>query len=279
MAGTLRGPCSFLGFGELTLPIRPPCQFAQAAGPLARRTSRSLNLLLAGPPDRWLHFPLSPLPELSPPPVTISVRFCVFSRIPQLRFTLDLQLLCSKDAATPIQPRPAITLQLAEINTANASQLKTHHTSGRKSFAVVTDETEKATGKVPDRLELFRLTHKRPNEHVQAILEKADTLISQGITNGEQVFREVFSKEHGGRVRGAGFGPTPTIFYGPSFPGCADSTTSDMSTGSSTDHRVLSLERKVEELQKQVAAFTDRRPESSASVDVVNIEVGNHGSS
>ncbi|CAN1752129.1 hypothetical protein LINPERHAP1_LOCUS4592 [Linum perenne] len=114
--------------------------------------------------------------------------------------------------------------KISAINKANRAKQKIYHTSGSKSILAKGKELEDEWGRPPTRGELFRETHQRtgrsgpdkyPNEEeavetVERFME--DPATHNHISSFDAVGRAFNEKEHPGRVRGLGFGPTPQVF-------------------------------------------------------------------
>ncbi|XP_052178393.1 uncharacterized protein LOC127792091 [Diospyros lotus] len=95
-------------------------------------------------------------------------------------------------------------------------------TTGTRSFARVRAEEAQKLGHDPTEVEMFYLTHKKKNgsmvdstsaeivENIQTIAaQRAEEQPSEPVDEN-QIFLEVMGKERHGRVRGYGFGPTPS---------------------------------------------------------------------
>ncbi|KAF7832397.1 hypothetical protein G2W53_014730 [Senna tora] len=103
---------------------------------------------------------------------------------------------------------------MSEKNRENRSKLKMPHTCGSKSMARKKQEMELASGKPVSRGALFVATHKRKdgsyvNDNAKIVS------VSRIPLNGEMdSLGQVLGKESLGRVRGLGFGPSPTQVFG-----------------------------------------------------------------
>ncbi|XP_041026949.1 uncharacterized protein LOC121267147 [Juglans microcarpa x Juglans regia] len=100
------------------------------------------------------------------------------------------------------------------------------HSGGSKSYARYVHDAKKSTGTLPSRAQLFVTTHKRKGTHYNDETRKKvvemEELLAQDIRpiemgSGEtmtwatdDVYSKVMGLEWPGRVRGLGFGPTPT---------------------------------------------------------------------
>lgn len=123
--------------------------------------------------------------------------------------------------------------RISETNKRNRAKLDMLHTTGSKSFA--TFSSEKTTNGVePNRMELFMMTRKHKDgsfvdEHAAEVAEKFEALMSrcnnrsktsqdtiscEDNTWEDEICLKVFGKERPGRVRGLGFGPTPSEMWG-----------------------------------------------------------------
>ncbi|CAA0822311.1 Unknown protein [Striga hermonthica] len=103
---------------------------------------------------------------------------------------------------------------------------KIPHTNGSKSFARRKAEMENELGRKVNRSELWLDTHKRKdgtyvNDEAKSKSDEIIREMSRSSYSSQSQFAlpddplgRVFGKEHAGRVRGAGFGPCPTIAFG-----------------------------------------------------------------
>lgn len=118
------------------------------------------------------------------------------------------------------------------------------HTSGSKSYAQIRYEQaqKKEDRSEPNRIEMFALTHTRKDgtpvdDHSKEIMDQFQQLLSQpkgtssstsassgastsvsstsvASTYVDEIYTQVMGPERHGRVRGYGFGPTPTSIFG-----------------------------------------------------------------
>ncbi|XP_060211284.1 uncharacterized protein LOC132638411 isoform X1 [Lycium barbarum] len=141
---------------------------------------------------------------------------------------------------------------------------KLTHTNGSKSLPRRKVEEERKRGRPMSRGELWPLTHKRKdstymNEAAKLISEQIERIESQdGVSKKISEFdslTQVLGKEHAGRVRGVGYGPTPTQVFGQTsyqFNGV-------YSTQANRDHEMEELKLKMQELQSVVESERSRR--------------------
>ncbi|XP_072054951.1 uncharacterized protein [Arachis hypogaea] len=123
-------------------------------------------------------------------------------------------------------------------NTKNRSKQLYTHTGGSKSLARLGEEKLERQGRKVSRGELWTLTHKRPNSSyiydatrvisVSNVLRIAKLFLKR-ITDIEQhdefsrllsqnyLLAQTLGKEHSGRVRGIGLGPTSSQVFGMNF--------------------------------------------------------------
>eukprot|EP00261_Vitis_vinifera_P035216 XP_019076459.1 PREDICTED: uncharacterized protein LOC104879893 [Vitis vinifera] len=128
-------------------------------------------------------------------------------------------------------------------NKANKAKQVIKHTSGSKSYAQIRYEQaqKKEDRSEPNRIEMFALTHTRKNgtlvdDHSKEIMDQFQQLLSQpkgtsstsassgastsvsstsvASTYVDEIYTQVMGLERHGRVRGYGFGPTPTSIFG-----------------------------------------------------------------
>ncbi|XP_035542855.1 uncharacterized protein LOC118345308, partial [Juglans regia] len=101
------------------------------------------------------------------------------------------------------------------------------HSGGSKSYARYAHDAQKSTGTLPNRAQLFVTTHKRKdgthyNDETRKKVVEMEELLTQDTTPiemrsggtmtwaSDDVYSKVMGPERPGRVRGLGFGPTPT---------------------------------------------------------------------
>ncbi|XP_050217891.1 uncharacterized protein LOC126668755 [Mercurialis annua] len=117
----------------------------------------------------------------------------------------------------------------------------------------------KKEGKSPDRLIFFDVTHKKKDgtyvdDSIKNLMDKASALQAERSQNSnnstaevnEQIFREVMGKEHNGRVRGLGLGPTPRSYFGATSYNVAEKWNG--STSSSQSNEVAILKESLQEM-------------------------------
>ncbi|XP_059592851.1 uncharacterized protein LOC104879258 isoform X2 [Vitis vinifera] len=138
---------------------------------------------------------------------------------------------------------------ISEKNKANRAKQVIKHTSGSKSYAQIRYEQaqKKEDRSEPNRIEMFALTHTRKDgtpvdDHSKEIMDQFQQLLSQpegtssstsassgastsvsstsvastsvASTYVDEIYTRVMGPERHGRVRGYGFGPTPTLVFG-----------------------------------------------------------------
>eukprot|EP00261_Vitis_vinifera_P034189 XP_019075432.1 PREDICTED: uncharacterized protein LOC109122616 [Vitis vinifera] len=128
---------------------------------------------------------------------------------------------------------------ISEKNKANRAKQVIKHTSGSKSYAQIRyEQTQKKEDRSePNRIEMFALTHTRKDgtpvdDHSKEIMDQFQQLLSQpegtssstsassgastsvASTYVDEIYTQVMGPERHGRVRGYGFGPTPTSIFG-----------------------------------------------------------------
>ncbi|XP_059596784.1 uncharacterized protein LOC132254645 isoform X2 [Vitis vinifera] len=128
---------------------------------------------------------------------------------------------------------------ISEKNKANRAKQVIKHTSGSKSYAQIQYEQaqKKEDRSEPNRIEMFALTHTRKDgtpvdDHSKEIMDQFQQLLSQpegtssstsassgastsvASTYVDEIYTQVMGLERHGRVRGYGFGPTPTSIFG-----------------------------------------------------------------
>eukprot|EP00261_Vitis_vinifera_P040885 XP_019082128.1 PREDICTED: uncharacterized protein LOC100244921 isoform X3 [Vitis vinifera] len=123
---------------------------------------------------------------------------------------------------------------ISEKNKANRAKQVIKHTSGSKSYAQIRYEQaqKKEDRSEPNRIEMFALTHTRKDgtpvdDHSKEIMDQFQQLLSQpegtssstsassgASTYVDEIYTQVMGPERHGRVRGYGFGPTPTSIFG-----------------------------------------------------------------
>ncbi|XP_052208359.1 uncharacterized protein LOC127812082 [Diospyros lotus] len=99
-------------------------------------------------------------------------------------------------------------------------------TTGTRSFARVRAEQAEILGHEPSAWEMFKVTYKKKDGSMvdstsKEIVDKIQSLVtqraeeepSQAIDENE-IFSEVMGRERHGRIRGYGFGPTPSSILG-----------------------------------------------------------------
>ncbi|RYR66773.1 hypothetical protein Ahy_A03g012831 [Arachis hypogaea] len=114
------------------------------------------------------------------------------------------------------------TREKCKKNAENRSNQLYTHTGGSKSLARLGEEESKRQGRRVSRGELYLLTHKRANvsyvhDAARAIGEKIETIEqcdeSSKLLSQNDSLAQTLEKEHPGRVRGMGLGPTSSQFF------------------------------------------------------------------
>ncbi|RYQ90827.1 hypothetical protein Ahy_B09g096812 isoform L [Arachis hypogaea] len=109
-------------------------------------------------------------------------------------------------------------------NVVNRSKQQYTHTGSSKSFARRIEEESEEQGRIVGRGELWIKVHKKKdgsyiNDEARAIGEKIEEIEQQDessrMLSQNDSIAQVFGKEKPGRVRGVGFGPTPSQLFGP----------------------------------------------------------------
>ncbi|XP_060186733.1 uncharacterized protein LOC132616141 isoform X5 [Lycium barbarum] len=156
------------------------------------------------------------------------------------------------------------TQKMYKQNAENRRKQTYTHTNGSKSLPRRKAEEEHKRGRPMSRGELWPLTHKRKdstymNEAAKLIGEQTERIESQdGVSKKISEFdslAQVLGKEHAGRVRGVGYGPTPTQVFGQTayqFKGVS-------STQANRDHEMEEMKLKMQELQSVVESERSRR--------------------
>ncbi|XP_016177960.1 uncharacterized protein LOC107620293 [Arachis ipaensis] len=115
------------------------------------------------------------------------------------------------------------TKKKCKKNTENRSKQLYTHTGGSKSMARLGEEESKRQGRRVGRGKLYLLTHKRPNgsyihdasrtigERIEAIEQRDE---SSRLLSQNDSLAQTLGKEHPGRVRGMGLGPTSSQVFG-----------------------------------------------------------------
>ncbi|XP_060186727.1 uncharacterized protein LOC132616141 isoform X3 [Lycium barbarum] len=178
--------------------------------------------------------------------------------------------LKSHDCHILMQQLLPIALRLIQVqkmykqNAENRRKQTYTHTNGSKSLPRRKAEEEHKRGRPMSRGELWPLTHKRKdstymNEAAKLIGEQTERIESQdGVSKKISEFdslAQVLGKEHAGRVRGVGYGPTPTQVFGQTayqFKGVS-------STQANRDHEMEEMKLKMQELQSVVESERSRR--------------------
>ncbi|RYQ91944.1 hypothetical protein Ahy_B09g098009 [Arachis hypogaea] len=115
------------------------------------------------------------------------------------------------------------TKEKCKKNATNRSKQVYTHTGGSKSFARRMEEESEEQGRRIGRGELWIKVHKKNdgsymNEEARAIGERIEEIEQQDessrVLSQNDSIAQVFGKEKPGRVRGVGFGPTPTQLFG-----------------------------------------------------------------
>ncbi|KAL0004900.1 hypothetical protein SO802_012461 [Lithocarpus litseifolius] len=140
------------------------------------------------------------------------------------------------------------TKDLALENKNSRSKQTNVHTGGSKNFASYAEEMVTTLGHPVDRADVYVKLHRRKDgTPVNTI---AESNISSDLTGSiawapDDVYAQVFGNERNGRVRGVGFGPTPSMHPAKSTPAIA---------------QVRSQERDAEvtQLKNQVASLTEK---------------------
>ncbi|RYQ83348.1 hypothetical protein Ahy_B10g101990 [Arachis hypogaea] len=114
------------------------------------------------------------------------------------------------------------TKKKCKKNTENRSKQLYTHTGGSKSMARLGEEESKRQGRRVGRGKLYLLTHKRPNgsyihdasrtigERIEAIEQRDE---SSRLLSQNDSLAQTLGKEHPGRVRGMGLGPTSSQVF------------------------------------------------------------------
>nr|XP_029146855.1 uncharacterized protein LOC112729654 [Arachis hypogaea] len=115
------------------------------------------------------------------------------------------------------------TQEKCKKNAENRSKQLYTHTGGSKSLARLGEEESERQGRIVSRGELYLLTHKRTNgsyihDAARAIGERIEA-IEQGdessrLLSQNDSLAQALGKEHSGRVRGMGLGPTSSQVFG-----------------------------------------------------------------
>ncbi|KAK9984276.1 hypothetical protein SO802_033801 [Lithocarpus litseifolius] len=152
---------------------------------------------------------------------------------------------------------------LALENKNSRSKQTNVHTGGSKNFASYAEEMVTALGHPVDRADVYVKLHRHKdgtpvNTIAESNIEKINELLSESsnrvqssdLTGSiawapDDVYAQVFGNERNGRVRGVGFGPTPSMHPAKSTPAIA---------------QVRSQERDAEvtQLKNQVASLTEK---------------------
>ncbi|XP_059589813.1 uncharacterized protein LOC109124170 [Vitis vinifera] len=133
---------------------------------------------------------------------------------------------------------------ISDKNKANRAKQVIKHTSRSKSYAQIRYEQvqKKEDRNEPNRIEMFALTHTRKDgtpvdDHSKEIMDQVQQLLSQpegtssstsassgastsisstsvALTYVDEIYTQVMGPKRHGRVRGYGFGPTPTSIFG-----------------------------------------------------------------
>ncbi|XVF70041.1 hypothetical protein PTKIN_Ptkin11bG0129700 [Pterospermum kingtungense] len=151
------------------------------------------------------------------------------------------------------------------------------HTSGSKSFARKQHEMEDEAGKKVGRVELYIATHTKKdgtplNTETQQIVEKFQEKLSAYEASSsnireieDSIFTEVVGKERNGWVRGLGFGPTPTSYYGVS--------SSRRYTCQTESEEVLQLREKLQTMTEQLEQIESERDDERARMEAERVRM------
>ncbi|RYR17388.1 hypothetical protein Ahy_B03g062152 [Arachis hypogaea] len=116
------------------------------------------------------------------------------------------------------------TKEKCRKNAENRSKQQYTHTGGSKSFARRMEEESEEQGRIVGRGELWIKVHKKKdgsymNDEARAIGERIEEIEQQDesarMLSQNDSIAQIFGKEKPGRVRGMGFGPTPSQLFGP----------------------------------------------------------------
>ncbi|XP_020990253.2 uncharacterized protein LOC110277473 [Arachis duranensis] len=115
------------------------------------------------------------------------------------------------------------TKEKCRKNVENRSKQQYTHTDGSKSFARRLEEEKEEQERIVGRGELWIKVHKKKdgsymNDEARAIGERIEEIEQQDesarMLSQNDSIAQVFGKEKPGRVRGMGFGPTPSQLFG-----------------------------------------------------------------
>ncbi|XVF26289.1 hypothetical protein REPUB_Repub14bG0003300 [Reevesia pubescens] len=156
-----------------------------------------------------------------------------------------------------------IAKKLAKLGAQGRKCQKALHTSGSKSFARKKHQMEHETRRTVGAVEFYVATHQHKDgrfvdDEARTIAEKARSELSDlhvdiesssedSIRSQQEVMSRVRGKEHCGRVRGLGLGPTPTQVFGSS------RFSTNMFTQSSQEF--YRMKTRIVELESQVATI------------------------
>ncbi|QHO13697.1 uncharacterized protein [Arachis hypogaea] len=142
------------------------------------------------------------------------------------------------------------TKEKCKKNAKNRSKQQYTHTGGSKSFARRIEEESEQQGRIVGRGELWIAVHKKKdgsymNDEARAIGERIEEIEQQDessrVLSQNDSIAQVFGKEKPGRVRGVGFGPTPSQLFGPNSHGYGNGVQLE-----ETQKKLLELEGQLE---------------------------------
>ncbi|KAK9989655.1 hypothetical protein SO802_029894 [Lithocarpus litseifolius] len=156
---------------------------------------------------------------------------------------------------------------LSRVNKARRRNQTEMHTLGSRSLAQTADSIAEKKGRQLERGEMYELAYShRDGTAVNATAQANITKMKELMTDGSQLrgndieagilwqpndaFGQVIGAERGGRVRGLGFGPTPSSNRVRSMD---DSTPPPTSTA--TDQRVMELSAQVEAMKEKYTRY------------------------
>ncbi|XP_015961673.1 uncharacterized protein LOC107485653 [Arachis duranensis] len=164
------------------------------------------------------------------------------------------------------------TKKKCKKNAINRSKQLYTHTGGSKSLARQREEESEQEGRIIGRGELWIKVHKRRdgsyiNDEAREIGEKLLEIEqldeSSRVLSQNDSLAQVFGREKPGRVRGVGFGPTPSQLFGTNFQPSVNRVQEE------------ETQRKLNELQTELEAEKLKRKamEDEAAADKKRIKV------
>ncbi|XP_020087954.1 uncharacterized protein LOC109709952 isoform X2 [Ananas comosus] len=157
-------------------------------------------------------------------------------------------------------------------NKENRDKKKDFHTGGSKSIAQYAFEMEKH-GEVPSRGKLYIALHqqkngepvtKRAKKNIKKLkkLMQKESDVTQGSSGGssmwaaDDAYSKVIGQDRHGRVRGVGFGPTPSML-------------SDVSSNNSHQLKIISMEEILRDKDREIYDLKERLASIEAKVDML----------